>query len=114
MNHSRTPEEVLSHHAKALRSGDVEQVLKDFTDLSVLITLDRTYRGRNEIREFYTTLVTALPDAEWSAERVFEGNVLLVHWTAKSSGSKVTDGTDTFIFRDGMIAVQTVRATLEQ
>ncbi len=87
-------------------------MLKDFDESSVLITLDRTYRGRNEIGDFYAWLMASLPNAVWTAKRVFEHNTLLVQWTAKSDRFTVNDGIDTFIFRDGMISVQTVRATV--
>jgi hypothetical protein len=37
-----------------------------------------------------------------------------VEWKAVSAGSKVDDGIDTFVFRDGLIRVQTVRYTLQR
>jgi hypothetical protein len=38
----------------------------------------------------------------------------LLEWKATSAGSKVEDGIDTFVFRDGLIRVQTVRYTLQR
>jgi len=40
--------------------------------------------------------------------------VLFIEWTATSAATKVEDGIDTFIFRDGMIRVQTVRYTVQK
>ena len=111
MQEKRTPEEILNHHAKAVRDGDLDAIAADYTDQSVLITAQRKYRGRNEIRYFFSELINALPEAQWSANRVFEDDVLFVQWAAQSARYIVTDGTDTFIFRDGMIRTQTVRAT---
>jgi hypothetical protein len=111
MKKNRTPEQILAHHAQAVRAGDLNAVMDDFSEQSIVITLDKTYQGRNQIRDFYAALIEALPDAEWSAQRVFESDVLLVQWTAKSRRFNVTDGTDTFLFRDGLIHFQTVRAT---
>jgi hypothetical protein len=39
--------------------------------------------------------------------------VLLVEWSAIGSQARITDGVDTFVFRDGEIRVQTVHFTLE-
>ena len=37
---------------------------------------------------------------------------MLLEWKARCSASKAEDGIDTFMFRDGLIGVQTVRYTL--
>jgi hypothetical protein len=39
--------------------------------------------------------------------------VLFLEWTATAASTKVEDGIDTFIFRDGQIRLQTVRYTLQ-
>jgi hypothetical protein len=43
---------------------------------------------------------------------LFEDDVLLLEWKAESARAKADDGIDTFVFRDGLIRVQTVRYTL--
>jgi hypothetical protein len=40
--------------------------------------------------------------------------VLFIAWSADSASMRVEDGIDTFVFRDGLIRVQTVRHTLLQ
>jgi hypothetical protein len=42
----------------------------------------------------------------------FADDILLLEWKATSEKTKAEDGIDTFVFRDGMIRVQTVRYTL--
>jgi hypothetical protein len=37
---------------------------------------------------------------------------MLLEWKAESEATRVEDGIDTFVFRDGLIRVQTVRYTL--
>jgi hypothetical protein len=39
--------------------------------------------------------------------------VLFIEWNAKSESTMADDGIDTFVFRDGLIRVQTVRYTLQ-
>jgi hypothetical protein len=45
---------------------------------------------------------------------VFADDILFLEWSAVSAHTKVEDGIDTFVFRDGLIRVQTVRYTLQQ
>jgi hypothetical protein len=53
-----------------------------------------------------------VPDAVWELKnQIFEGDVLFLEWVADSADSRVDDGVDTFVFRDGLISVQTVRYT---
>ena len=43
-----------------------------------------------------------------------DGNdVLFLEWAADAARTRVEDGIDTFVFRDGMIRVQTLRYTLQ-
>jgi hypothetical protein len=40
-------------------------------------------------------------------------DVLFLEWAADAARTRVEDGIDTFVFRDGLIRVQTVRYTLQ-
>ena len=80
----------------------------------LLVTPQQTYRGRDQIRRFFHEMLEALPDAKWTATRTFAGNALLVEWTARSARYAVADGVDTFVFGDGAIHLQTVRASFTQ
>jgi hypothetical protein len=44
---------------------------------------------------------------------IYEGDILLLEWSAEGGGNRIEDGIDTFVFRDGLIRVQTVRYTLQ-
>lgn len=41
-------------------------------------------------------------------------DVLFLEWSADSALSRVEDGSDRFLFRDGLIRVQPVRYTLQR
>jgi hypothetical protein len=72
-------------------------------------------RGKDGIRQAFTKLLADVPDAQWALPtQIYEGDVLLLEWTAESARTRVEDGIDTFVFRDGRIRVQTVRYTLIQ
>lgn len=44
--------------------------------------------------------------------QIFEGDVLLIEWNARSQSTRAEDGIDTFAFADGLIRAQTVRSTV--
>ena len=56
-----TTQDVLDHHLKALRAGDIEEVMADYDDSSVLATQQATLRGHTPaFREFFLGAVTDL------------------------------------------------------
>jgi ketosteroid isomerase-like protein len=110
----RTPQEVFQHHAEALIAGDLDGIVADYSDDAVFITPEGVLHGKDGIRQAFTKLLSDLPSAEWEVPTtIFEGDVLLIEWNAKSESTRADDGIDTFVFRDGMIRVQTVRYTLQ-
>ena len=57
--------------------------------------------------------MSELPEATWDLKtQIYEQDILLLEWAADARTNRVEDGIDTFVFRDGMIRVQTVRYTL--
>jgi hypothetical protein len=107
---SRTPQQVFAHHGQALVAGDLDEIVADYADDSVLITSDGAAHGKEGIRKVFVKLLDDLPNAVWDLKtQIFEGNVLFLEWTADSAINRVIDGVDTFVFRDGMIWAQTVR-----
>jgi len=111
---TRTPEEVFAHHGQALGAGDLDGIVADYADDAVFITPAGTKRGKNGIREAFTQLLADVPNAAWELKtQIYEGDVFFLEWAAVSAATKVEDGIDTFVFRDGLIRVQTVRYTLQ-
>ena len=112
---ARTPQEVFQHHVETLGGGDLDGIVEDYSDDAVFITPARVYRGKDGIREAFAKLLADVPDAAWTLPTVvYEGDVLFLEWTATSAATKVEDGIDTFVFRDGQIVVQTVRYTVQR
>jgi uncharacterized protein (TIGR02246 family) len=112
---ARTPEEVFQHHAQALGAGDLEEIVADYADDAVFITPAGIKRGKDGIRAAFTQLLADVPDAAWDLKtQMYEDDVLFLEWAADSAKTLVEDGIDTFVFRDGLIRVQTVRYTLQR
>lgn len=112
---ARTAEEVFQHHAQALGAGDLEEIVADYADDAVFITPAGVKRGKDGIRAAFTQLLADVPDAAWDLKtQIYEDDVLFLEWAADSAKTLVEDGIDTFVFRDGLIRVQTVRYTLQR
>src|SRR5215470_10248755 len=111
---TRTPQEVFAHHAEVLIGGDLEGIVSDYADDAVFITPAGALYGKDGVREGFTKLLSDVPNADWDVPtQIFEGDILFIEWSAKAASTYVEDGIDTFVFRDGLIRVQTVRYTLQ-
>jgi len=108
--------DVLHHHLAAFGAGDVDEILKDYTDDSLLMTADGTIKGLGPLREAFTGFFGGLfapgtYDFVMDASHV-EGEVAYIVWHANCASAEVALGTDTFVVRDGKIAVQTFAAKI--
>jgi ketosteroid isomerase-like protein len=111
---TRTPEEVFQHHAQALGGGDLEGIVADYADDAVCITPAGARHGKDGVRETFTQLLADVPNADWGLKtQIYEGDVLFLEWAADAAQTRIEDGIDTFVFRDGSIRVQTIRYTLQ-
>jgi ketosteroid isomerase-like protein len=110
---ARTPQEIFQHHAEVLIAGDLDGIVSDYSDDAVFITPAGIRRGKDGVREGFVQLLDDVPSADWEVPtQIFEGDLLFIEWTAESEKTRVEDGIDTFVFRDGLIRAQTVRYTL--
>jgi ketosteroid isomerase-like protein len=110
----RTPQEVFQHHGSVLGAGDLEGIVSDYSEDAIFISPDGVLKGKAGIRKAFTKLLADLPSSKWELKQVYEGDVLFLEWSAESAKARTKDGIDTFIFKDGLIRVQTVRYTLER
>jgi len=112
---TRTPQQVFQHHAEALGAGDLDGIVSDYSEDAVFITPAGIKRGRKGVREGFIKLLADVPKAKWNLKtQLYEGDILFLEWTADSQATRVDDGIDTFVFKDGLIRVQTVRYTLKK
>jgi Fe-S cluster assembly scaffold protein SufB len=106
-----TIQDVMARHGTAIREGDVDGVLADYAEDSVIMSPGRTVRGLAEIRDLFADLFTNLIppglsklEATWSA---MEGEYVFVVWKGESERHSFPVGTDTFVVRDDKIVFQT-------
>jgi ketosteroid isomerase-like protein len=108
---------VLDHHFAAFAAADTDEVLKDYNEESILITPEATHKGRQAIRAFFSDSFSGLfkpgtyeltPDT-----LTIEGDVGYVVWHATCASADIPLATDTWIVRDGKVAVQTFAAKID-
>jgi len=103
-------QEVLDHHWKAFQANDLEATMADYSEESVLITPDKTFKGLAEIQENFVFAFSLFPKGSTTFKldkSVVNQDVGYIIWQATSPKIKITFGTDTFIIRDGKIVRQT-------
>ncbi|HEX3205701.1 MAG TPA: nuclear transport factor 2 family protein [Propionibacteriaceae bacterium] len=111
---TRSPQEVFDHHAQALGAEDLDEIVADYSDDAVFITPSGVLRGKDGIRQAFAGVLSEVPQATWDLKTtIFQDDILFLEWGAEGGGNRIEDGIDTFVFRDGLIRVQTVRYTLQ-
>lgn len=102
-------ESVLEHHLASFGAGDLDGILSDYAPDAVLFTPDGPLRGHAGIKPLFETLLAefARPGAAFTMKRQFvEGNYAYIVWTAETADNVYELATDTFVVREGKIAVQ--------
>ena len=109
-------EDVLNHHLQSFGGGDVDELVSDYTEDSVILFESNLITGLDNIRAFFDDFVTnTLPpgcDFEMKHMQVV-GDMAYIVWTAGTDKLSFKLGTDTFVVSDGKIAQQTIAAHVE-
>ena len=101
---------VLDHHLQTFQQNDLDGVMADYVEESILVTPDRTCKGLAEIRENFVNAYQALP-ADGTTMTVTKSvvvrDIAYIVWTAVTPTLEFKYATDTFIVVDGKIISQT-------
>ena len=109
----RSTQDVFDHHLACFAAGDLEGILSDFGEQSVLMTPLGLLRGPSEIRTFFEAVLAefSAPGTQFTPHQMLvEGDCAFAAWDAETSANKYEGACDTFVIRDGRIAVQTFSA----
>jgi ketosteroid isomerase-like protein len=111
-------DQVLNHHLQALGNGNLDELLDDYVEDSVVITPDGTIKGLRGIRATFEGFLSALfkpgtYDLAFDARHV-DGEAAYILWHARCASADIALGTDTFIVKDGKILIQTFAAKVER
>lgn len=108
--------EVLDHHWITFKANDLEAVMEDYTEESMLITPGGTFTGLAQIRENFINAFKAFPKDSSTlnlTKSVVVKDVGYILWQAKTPTFNLTYATDTFIIREGKIVRQTYAGVRE-
>lgn len=102
--------QVLDHHWKTFESNDLDGVMIDYAEESILITPDKTYKGLAEIRENFVSAFAAFPKDSTKmtlTKSIVQQDVGYIIWEATTPKFRLSFATDTFIIQNGKIIRQT-------
>lgn len=105
-----TIEQTLTHHLIAFGNNNLDEIIKDYTEQSVIMTPSGTIKGLTEIRQFFKDFFKVIPRGSHfeMKQKNIEGNVAYIAWASKSKITEIPMGTDTFVFDGDKIQYHTV------
>jgi len=112
-----TTRQVLEHHLNAFGAGDLDGILDDYADDSILISPDGALKGKQAIRVFFES-VLASPFKPGTYRFTMDtmhvvDDVVFMVWHANCASADIVFAADTFLIKDGKIAVQTYAPKIE-
>ena len=113
---SRSAAEVFEDHLRLAGEHRFEEDLERNVSPEIIILERRgIFRGRAGARELVRLLEQELPRAPYVyTNRLVDGRVAFLEWTAEAEHARVRDGADSFVIEDGWIVAQTIHYTVEE
>jgi hypothetical protein len=104
--------EILDHHVSAFVETDVEEIMKDFSEQSELLTPQGPLKGLSAIRSFFVEIFKVAPKGSSleMKQELIRDNIAYVVWTCDSPFVTIPMGTDTFIMEGDKIIYQILAA----
>jgi hypothetical protein len=91
-----------------LQRQGADALVSDYHEAARLITQDRVFTGRSEIREFFAQFLGPLPSGATDRFKLrslwVDGTIAFITWNV---GEYIPLGTDTFVVQGGRIVSQT-------
>lgn len=107
---SNSTERIIMHHLSSFQNNNLEAMMSDYTDESVLVTQEETYTGHEQIKVFFANLITHFPKQKSSLnldKMVVIDRLGYIVWYADTPSLAVFLGTHTFVIKDDKINQQT-------
>jgi ketosteroid isomerase-like protein len=109
-NEKKTIKEILTHHLIAFGNNDLDEILEDYTEESVVITRQGMISGLPAIRKFFEDFFAVIPSGSAfdMDQKIIVANIAYIVWNSESDLMKFPLGTDTFVFDGEKIKYHTV------
>lgn len=104
--------DVLKHHLTAFGGNDLNEIMKDYTEESELLTPDGALKGLAAIRQFFKDYFVTIPTgSSFDMKRLtVAGNAAYIVWSSDSPVANIPLGTDSFFLEGDKIRLHTVAA----
>jgi ketosteroid isomerase-like protein len=105
-----TTQELIDLHVTRFGSGDLEGLVSEYHDDAVVITPFGALVGKAAVRPLLAGMLEefSLPGVSFTlTAKIVQGDVAYLTWRAETPRTSYHLGSDTIVFRDGKIAVQT-------
>lgn len=109
-------DDVLDHHLEAFANQDLEEIMIDYDDDSVVVTNMGVFRGRDGIEDLFTDLFDEFSQEGATLEvddTTVEGEFAYLLWHAETPDNVYEFCTDTFYIPEGTIDFQTFAGKVE-
>jgi hypothetical protein len=104
---------VWKHHISAWEARNLDEIVSDYDEKSILILNGEIFKGPAQIRSVFTSLFKIFDQGtnKISPPTIIE-NIVYIQWSFTPQGSQEFDGTDTFIIENDKIKIQTIASKL--
>jgi uncharacterized protein (TIGR02246 family) len=111
-----TTREVLTHHLTAFGGNDLDEILKDYTEDSQVLTPTGPLKGLDAIRTFFADFFAQIPTGSDFAMKQLTvvDNAAYIVWNSKSAVATIPLGTDTFFLEGDKIRLHTVASYVSE
>jgi hypothetical protein len=107
------PTTVWEHHIEAWSHRDLDGIVSDYDETSLLIINGKTYIGLDQIRTVFSSLFKIFDTGENRIDpTVINGRIVYITWHFTMPGFEEFYGADTFVIEQGKIKVQTIASPL--
>jgi hypothetical protein len=104
-------ERVLNHHLQSFGAGDIEAVMMDYTEESVIILPNGVLRGKEQIAGLFQALFAEFGKPGMTFELTntkMHDHLAYITWKAETQDNVYNFATDTYLIFGGKITHQTV------
>jgi len=105
--------EVWAHHIEAWDANDLDAIMSDYSEDSILILNNTVKKGIQEVRTVFDNLFKLFSDGNNIIDpEVIEGEVVYITWNFTPTGDSSYFGSDSFVVQNRIITYQTIASTL--
>ena len=109
-------ERIAVDYLDALFRNDIQAIMSNYTNKSIVITLEKTYKGFHEIKEFIQELVQffSKKNTVLVLDKIaLENEIVYMVWHTISTKSNILMASDTFFIEDDKISNHTFICQLD-